>query len=172
MDILNIEVLPPNCRDFLHLVTSKPFCLLLAHMTELELVENMIKPESAANGVGRKRSDNVNKLETGPASGNSTESIAAQETTLGMKKSSSDAHSDSLELSSSALCRSDFCSWQSGNYVFAGDSSDPGLGKFCLEMVLNFNSEGWYVRSYRELTILCCCFCLFVCLFPRGTTAS
>lgn len=134
MDVLNTKVLPPNCQEFLHLVSSKPFCLLLAHMTELELVENVIKPDSTTYGVNGDSSNNAN--EPGPiaTSSSSTETNDV-------------ASSSSLELSSTALCRTDFYSWQSRNYVLAGDPEDPGKGKFCLEVFLSFNSEG--VICYR-----------------------
>jgi len=130
------EDLLPISQEFLRLASSTPFCLLLAHMTELDLMENVIKQEPTVNernengGCGTMEQD----ILTGPASrlSASSEGISEAEPNEVSK----------VELTSTSLCRADVYSWKHGSYVLAGDSTDPGLGRFCLELVLNFNSEG------------------------------
>ena len=105
-------------------MTSKPFCLLLAHMTELELVEDIIKLDPGKSLLSKP---------SGTGSGMGTEAEG---------KSTPGAESDTVELKSSALCRGDLFRWCVGDYSLAGDPSDPGLGRFCLEAVCSFNCEG------------------------------
>ncbi len=136
--MLQKKQLYPVCREFIQLVTSKPFCLLLSHMTELELVNNLIKSDNAENGVSGCSSE---------SNGTSSQYLATNtdgqnSTPSNVKSSVSDNHSDSVELTSSALCCSSVNCWHSGSYTLAGDPSDPGLGKFCLEIFLHFNCEG------------------------------
>lgn len=139
--ILDTTNVPPVCRQFLQLTTSTPFCLLLAHMTELELIENMIKPMLTANKDSSK--DNNSSSEADLTSNHNYASNTDTMSTNYVESCDSNDHSEvAVKLTSSALCRSDVNSWDSGNYVLAKDLTDPGLGKFCLEAVLNFNLEG------------------------------
>ncbi len=107
--------LQPLTQSFINLLHSKPFCLLLAHLTELELADNIIK-------VDQKELKEIESKDSN--------------STLGEEQSSS------LELKSSALCRGELFHWCPGDYTLAGDPTDPGLGRFCLEATLCFNSEG------------------------------
>lgn len=115
--------LPPLSQTFSKLLISTPFLLLLAHMTELELVEDAIKITDA----------NLDCADISSAGRGGVSSVNAAE---------SAEPASSLELRSSALCRGEVCLWRHGNYTLAGDPCDPGLGRFCLEASISFNSEG------------------------------
>ena len=93
-------------------------------MTELELVDDVIKI-----GDSDLNCDDVSK--EGAANSATDPNTAGTATSL-----------PGPELSSSALCRAEVCQWHHGNYTLAGDLCDPGLGRFCLEANISFNSEG------------------------------
>ena len=133
MVIENDDLLPIS-REFVRLASSSPFCLLLAHMTELDLIDNTIKHKPMENGSHKGNSCGTVQLDNHADSAD-------------ILKASSEDSSESgdvgeVELTSSSLCRAEMYLWQHGSYVLAGDPTDPGLGRFCLELVLNFNCEG------------------------------
>ena len=155
------------------ILQSEPFCLLLAHMTGLDLAHNVIrsanshtklaneneeeysekgaKPTGASNqGTGAKQSEErVNSsvgVEQPPQEDSSTEN------------NETDAISEAPPLSlpaecpgeaatAAAECRCDLYRWQCGDYTLAGDESDPGYGKFCLDAVLSMSCEGGCFRD-------------------------
>lgn len=129
------------------LLVSKPFCLLLAHMTELELVDNTIKFNHKDITTTTQSDSSIPKLESEDKSSNGLE-LKSGDKSLELKSEleSEDKSSNDLELKSSALCRGELCRWCPGDYTLVGDPSDPGHGRFCLEAAICFNCEGTKVK--------------------------
>ena len=133
VEVMSPEKLPLLCLAYLNLVTSKPFSLLLAHMTELELVENVKLDRGKGFLSESSENESARKLKS---------TTEADSDSLELKSTTVKGDSDSLELKSTALCRADWFRWREGCYNLAGDPTDPGLGRFCLEAISSFNSEG------------------------------
>ena len=151
----------PLTQSFMTLLLAKPFCLLLAHMTELELVQDCIKPDQqeenldeekecsevgASNGhhtsLEHQNSSSSPPLKPGSPSDCRNSSHQLNSRTPNCQEGLE--HCGGPELTSSALCRGEICCWRHGDYTLAGDPTDPGLGHFCLEACICFNPEGMF----------------------------
>ena len=133
-------------------------------MTGLELAHNIIRPDSSDQVDGdESKSELCSEAETDPegecahvAMGarhhNQLPPVSTDDDSEEIKDNITNCEDESKtgESSSStkhpegpaALCRCDLYCWQPGDYTLAGDESDPGLGKFCLDAMLNLCSEG------------------------------
>ncbi len=179
----------PLTRSFMTLLLSKPFCLLLAHMTELDLAEDVIKlstPDGQSHvkpdqqdcnpldlqlhseslvrpdqqessldqqemkGLVRDCSEMVT-TSSGHASSQKHKNSSLSQSSSGSPDSQGGPEPGGLELKSSALCWGELCYWRHGDYTLAGDPTDPGLGRFCLEASICFNPEGAYALSQQKL---------------------
>ena len=166
-------------QAFMNLLHSKPFCLLLAHMTDLELAENVIKindtdlkfKECSHHSSGT--SSEVDKsppsvelelntrveLESNtPVELESSTPVESESNTPVESESNTPVELESnapVELESNALCRGDLYHWCPRDYTLAGDPTDPGSGRFSLQATLCFNSEGDFSRI--GLSQAACC---------------
>ena len=137
--------LPPLSRDFLRLLVSTPFLLLLAHMTELELVEDVVK---IANGDDLKSAVSANTKTAESAGVKNAESA----------ETASAESAFSPDLRSRALCRGDLFRWRHGDYTLAGDPHDPGIGVFALEADISFNCDGMCAHfNIMGCALIGCC---------------
>lgn len=102
----------PLTQSYLNLMGSKPFCLLLAHMTGLDLAQDVVRVD------GQYLKEQSKK--------NSSLQVNAEEACA-------------VDLASSALCRGEVCCWRPGDYTLA---QGTGQERACLEAGLCFNSEG------------------------------
>lgn len=113
-------------------------------MTELELVDDIIQLEDSDLNCtdvsgGASSADSATSANLAPAVSKGGASFRTADSTSG------------LELKSSTLCRGEVCQWHHGNYTLAGDPRDPGLGRFCLEANISFNSEGKGVVIFLDV---------------------
>lgn len=158
-------------QAFMNLLHSKPFCLLLAHMTDLELAENVIKinntdlkfkecshhSSGTASEVDKSPPSVELELNT-PVELESNTPVELESNTPVESESNTSVELESnapVELESNALCQGNLYHWCPRDYTLAGDPTDPGSGRFSLQATLCFNSEGDFSRI--GLSQAACC---------------
>ena len=104
--------LPLLCSEFLNLLYSEPFCLLLSHLTGLTLSYRVLKPDPTTCEY-ENQAGGSNEIE------------------LENSKESTDCHS---------CCYGNIHLWQPGSYTLMSDTS-PNQNEFILESFLFFNAD-------------------------------
>lgn len=132
------------CLKFLH---SEPFCRLLAHLTGLDLAEDIIRPDLKQLEMTKEEESSATSCSnTGESSRDQEtqdpESKDSQTVTFDKALKKSGKHSHPI-----ASCCGDLYLWQPGDYILAGDS-DPGMGEYALDSLLYFCCEGINISTH------------------------
>ncbi|XP_064387306.1 prolyl 3-hydroxylase OGFOD1-like [Halichondria panicea] len=142
--------------QLLRVLTSQPFCLLLSHLTGLDLAENVIRdsadsavvddeglsasPTSRDGSVGPSMLE-VNKI-NGEQSFENDEDGGVKDVGEPSVKctTTNSVQSENLVQNAVALCHCDVYRWCHGDYTLAGDE---GTGRFVLDAQLHCCSDDW-----------------------------
>ena len=138
-----VESIPPIsafCQKFL---CSEPFCLLLAHITGLDLARNVVKPpieDDDNSNISSESGDSSwedEPRDTGTAVTPEPNGRRHEEASL----LASDAVNGEETNGPVALCHAQIHHWQPGDYTLVSDT-DPEIGEYALDATVYFCCEG------------------------------
>lgn len=132
------ESVPPISTYCQKLLSSEPFCRLLAHVTGLDLAQNVVRPPIVDEDDSNDSSDpddDSGDSSRGESSGDGRKVTDNLERTIA-------AVGDKEKNGPAAVCCVRIQQWQPGDYTLISDT-DPEIGEYALDAVVYFCCDDW-----------------------------